>query len=96
MADCDFTYSHYKKSLELAKNKGYTFMSLTEFEENKDKEPLIILRHDIDFSPRSALELAKIENQLDIRSTYFVRVHANSYNLIDSYVVFKIFSYKFM
>ncbi len=40
----------------------------------------IILRHDIDFSLHDALRIAKIENTLEIKSTYFILLHSELYN----------------
>lgn len=40
-----------------------------------------ILRHDIDFSVEKAYEMSKIENELDIKSTYFVLTTSDVYNI---------------
>ncbi len=81
MTPCGFTFSHYEESLKLAKEQGYFFSTLADFKVNKDKNPLIILRHDVDYSemPR-ALSFAEIENKLGIKATYFIRVHCDEYN----------------
>ena len=39
-----------------------------------------MMRHDIDKAPEKALDLAKLEHDLNIRSVYFVRLHSNYYN----------------
>lgn len=77
---CDFSFRHYREILEAAKSKGYFFTTLKDFDKNKDKRSLLILRHDIDFAPISALKIAEIEASLDIKSTFFVRLHAKQYN----------------
>jgi len=77
---CNFSFGHYKNTLSLAKEKGYIFSNFCTFEEEKSDVDVILLRHDIDHSPLKALEFAKIESELGIKSTYFVRVHSNSYN----------------
>jgi hypothetical protein len=55
----------------------------------KTPEPYILLRHDIDFSLKKALPLIRIEKQLDIRSTLFIRAHSCGYNPfdIDNYAI---------
>ena len=69
-----FNYSEYIKILEKYKNK-FTF-----FEDALDKPSYVILRHDIEFSVLRAYELAKIEYNNNIKSTYFVQVRSNAYN----------------
>jgi len=76
----DFTIENYNYLLELAKeNFGFVF-----FDDIKSiKEKTIILRHDVEFSVPIALEMAKIENSLGIKSTYFVQLHADFYNALE-------------
>jgi hypothetical protein len=45
--------------------------------------PLLILRHDIDFSPRIAMRMAQMEKDLGIRSTYFVLLSSPLYNMLE-------------
>lgn len=78
--ECSFKFKHYKEILNNATRSGYSFTALQDFDNNRNKTPLIILRHDIDFAPVRALEFAKIENELGIKSTFFVRLHAKQYN----------------
>ena len=40
-----------------------------------------ILRHDVEFDTYRALELAKIEHEAGIKSTYFFQVRSDAYNL---------------
>ena len=40
------------------------------------------MRHDVEFSTHRALELAKIENELGVVSTYTVQVRNNTYNAL--------------
>lgn len=81
--NCSWTYEHYCSCLEMAKEQGYAISSIQEAERFTDKQPLIILRHDIDRSIPKALNMARTENALGIRATYFVRVHASSYNIFE-------------
>ena len=43
----------------------------------------LILRHDVDLSLESVLPIAKIENELGIVSTYFIRIAGPYFNLIE-------------
>jgi len=71
---CNFSYLHYKKTLNEIK-KTHKFSNFLNCSKND-----IILRHDIDVSLPSALKIAEIENQLDIQSTFFILIHAELYN----------------
>ncbi len=76
-----FTFKRYEESLKLAKEKGYSFSPLGDFDENRESESLILLRHDLDHPVlHKALSFAGIENRLGIKATYFVRVHSDEYN----------------
>jgi len=77
----DFTLKKYRESLEEAKNNGYTFYTMKDFEKSKGKKLIIFLRHDIDFDITLAENFARIEHKLGICSTYFIRVHAKNYNI---------------
>lgn len=73
----EFTYESYKKLLLKCKELNYSFS----FFNNLNNEKNIICRHDIDMSLLLAMPIAEIENQLDIKSTYFVLLSTNFYNL---------------
>jgi hypothetical protein len=77
----DFTMSNYKKLLEIAlQNYSFSFYSDIKSYGNKT----MILRHDVEFSVPIALEMAKIEHQLGIKSTYFIQLHGDFYNALES------------
>ena len=81
MSQCGFTFKNYEESLKLAKEKGYSFSTLGDFDDNKENDLLILLRHDLDYPElQKALSFAEIENRLNIKATYFVRVHSDRYN----------------
>lgn len=47
------------------------------------KKRNILLRHDVDFDTNYALNIAKVENKLNIRSTFFFLMRSKSYNIFD-------------
>jgi hypothetical protein len=49
------------------------------------KCPGIILRHDVDFDLEAAYRVALLESELGIKSTFYVRVDAYSYNLFSDH-----------
>jgi len=65
--------------LKKALKEGFIITNFRDYEKNKKAARLIILRHDVDYSPKRALEIAKIEKSLGLKSTFFVRVHGEHY-----------------
>ena len=73
MSSCGLTYTHYIETLQKDK-QTHTFYTFGDFPENPDKR-FIILRHDVDAQVQKALKMAKINHDLGISSTFFVRIH---------------------
>ena len=69
-------WNEYRSLLERAKDQGYEIASLEtavfagRFEAD---HPVLILRHDVDQHPRSALTMAAIEEEVGVRSTWYFR-----------------------
>lgn len=80
---CSWTYEHYTNCINNAKRQGYQILPFNEVESTSPMESIIILRHDIDISVTRALNMAMLESTLGIRASYFVRVHASSYNIFE-------------
>jgi hypothetical protein len=79
-ADCGgFTVAHYREIIERALDLGYEFSTISEHESVQSPR-LILMRHDIDLSLENCLRFARIEHELGVRATYFVRVHGRLYN----------------
>lgn len=76
-----FTYTAYKDLLKEIRVQGYDFASYKDWE---DKPRCVILRHDIDNDIEKAESLAKIEKDLGIKSTYFVLVTSDFYNVFSA------------
>lgn len=74
----DFTLSNYRSLLSLALTK-YEFRLFNQEYLHKS----ILLRHDLEFSVPIALRMAEIEAELGIRSTYFVQLHSEFYNMLE-------------
>jgi hypothetical protein len=73
MSSCDFTYTHYIDTLRKAR-QTHTFYTFGNFPRNPDKR-FVILRHDVDAQVQKALKMAKINYDLGIPATFFIRVH---------------------
>lgn len=73
----DFTLYKYRQLLSELIDYGYKFISFEDYlttAKNKLPQSYIILRHDIDKLPRQAIEVAKIEKELNARASYYFRV----------------------
>ena len=91
---CDLTFKHYREILESLMRQGYAIASFDTFVEKRGSSKIVVLRHDVDSLPDKSLKCAEIENHLGIRSTYFIRSYATSYQLNDSAIIEMIDSIK--
>lgn len=81
MSERSFSKKSFISIINLARKKGYSISAMCEARRLKKKQqPVLILRHDIDLSLETALDLAKLEKKLKVRSTYFVLLYNNYYN----------------
>jgi hypothetical protein len=70
---------NYRDLLEKFLLKGYQFVFFKELDSPINQ---VVMRHDIDFDCSLALELAKIESDLNIQSTYFFLLSNDAYNIV--------------
>lgn len=78
--DVVYDYEWYRSLLRMLDEAGYTFHSFAQPPENS----VVYLRHDVDWSPKKALRMAKIEAEIGISSTYFFLVTASFYNALSA------------
>jgi hypothetical protein len=87
----EFSLERYREILLLAKEKGYWLPKVCEV----GRPPLaersfLLVRHDIDISVDAALEMAEIEHQLEVTTSYYVRLHCPLYNVMEQETLAKI------
>ena len=63
--------------------KGYKAVFYDENIVDDEKKKTVLLRHDIDLSIPSALEIASIEHSFSFRSTFFINIHSDFYNVFE-------------
>jgi hypothetical protein len=80
----------YKEFLIQFINKGYSFCLFRNNIKKDDLHGKIFLRHDVDFDIDYAVNMAYIENEINIQSTYFFLLCSNSYNLLSQQNIEKI------
>lgn len=73
-----FTYEGYRLLLEKLKINGYQTVSYGDWEKSKR---CVILRHDIDNDVQKALRMAALECSGGVKSTYFVLLTSDFYNV---------------
>lgn len=74
-----FTYDAYKKLICLLKAQGYEITNYQEYKKAEGKR-CVILRHDIDNSIQKAWEMAKLEHDMGVCSTWFLLCTSEFYN----------------
>ena len=74
---CEFSLEHYRELLAAAKAGGYRFAGFDEPPQAGD----LLLRHDVDLSLGSALQMAEVEADVGASSTWFLMTRSVFYNL---------------
>lgn len=79
-----FTIDNYNTLVKLAVDKGFKFLTYTDDLLHSDRKE-ILWRHDVEFSPEIALQMAKIEHKHGVIATYFFQIHSEFYNLFEPF-----------
>ena len=77
---CGFTIEHYKECLDKARDLGYQIGPVRDYDKLGDK--FILLRHDVDFCLEYAYEMAMIDTDMDISSTFYILLQSTTYNAL--------------
>jgi hypothetical protein len=73
-----FSSDDYRKLIRACLAQGYSMVDLEEIEPDR---AFMFWRHDVDLSLEPAAKVARIEAEEGIRSTYYILVATNMYNL---------------
>ena len=77
-----FTFKQYEKLLTLLQDDKYIVLPLNKFKDSiNDNKVFIGLRHDVDCHPFKAVEMAKLESEYEISSTYYILATSNYYGV---------------
>jgi hypothetical protein len=79
MHSCSFTFDHYREIITRADEQ----FEVSTFADQPDGIRRLYLRHDIDVSVENAVEMAKLEADYGVESTYFVALNSPYYNLLN-------------
>jgi len=81
---CDFTITHLKKTFQRALNLDYSIITCSRYVENCSSLPkILVLRFDVDYNVRKVVDIVSVLNELDIKGTFFFRLHSPTYNPFD-------------
>ena len=71
----DFTLTKYASMCHVVMELGSLVLTVSDYLENKFEgaESLVILRHDVDRAPATAVAMASLEHDLGVKSTYYFR-----------------------
>jgi hypothetical protein len=76
-----FSLELYEQTLRKAVELGYQFPTVSQLKDGFAKYPkFLLLRHDIDSSPRYALQMARLERRLGVQSSFYILMHSLHYN----------------
>ena len=84
MNDFTFTFNNYKKIFQTALDNNYKIITVKEFfsdEYDKD-EKILVNRIDVDVKIDRLKTIHKIFEELNIKASIYVRLHAPTYNLL--------------
>lgn len=77
-----FTYDTYEALLDSLLTRDYEFRDFQSVSDG-ETDRVVLLRHDVDWSPERALTMALIEAEKGVTATYFFLVTATLYNPLD-------------
>lgn len=69
----DFTIKKYKELISALKDAGYEFVTYAEYCEGRRSDKFIVIRHDVDMSVERARRLAEVENEMEVKASYYFR-----------------------
>ena len=90
-----FTFDYIEQEYMKVKEAGYDFLTCLdyiEWKKNNNSNKIVVNRVDIDFSVKKTKALIQIFNKLQIKATFFLRLHAPEYNPF-SFENYKIIKY---
>jgi hypothetical protein len=83
---CAYSLPHYRSMLRAAKAK-YWLPRVREVAHGLPERDFFLIRHDVDITPWAALRMAELERDEGVTTTYYYRLHAPFYNLMDGAVL---------
>lgn len=76
-----FSYAEYRNILQ-SLSEQFDIIDYGDIDEKT--ESFCVIRHDIEFSVERALEMAKLESEMNVKTSYFFQINNNTYNPFSS------------
>ncbi len=70
----DFTLASYRSLVLAFQRAGYRFQTFEAFVTNPNTGKTVVMRHDVDELAWNALKMARLENELGVKASYFFRI----------------------
>lgn len=83
---CAYSLPHYRHILRTAKARHWLPL-VKEVAHGLPDRDFFLVRHDVDITPWAALRMAELEHEEGVHTTYYYRLHAPYYNLLDGAVL---------
>ncbi len=83
MKEFSFTWTNLKTYMEAYVRAGYHVIrcqDYLDYKRNNTKHKIVVNRVDVDVSVKKVERILDIFSALDIKATFFIRLHANEYN----------------
>lgn len=81
---CNFSYLHYKEIMETALKADYQISSFhNPIPITERRKRVLYIRHDVDGLLTKAVKMARIEAEMEVKTTYFVLPNSPLYNLLE-------------
>lgn len=79
---CAYSLAHYRHILRAGRARHW-LPKVREVAFGRPERPFFLIRHDVDITPWAALAMAAVEHEEGVETTYYYRLHAPYYNLLD-------------
>jgi hypothetical protein len=81
-ARCAYSPEHYRHILRRARERHW-LPRVEEVAFGPVERDFCLIRHDVDITPWAALAMARLEHEEGVATTYYFRLHAPFYNLLE-------------
>ena len=74
----DFTFETYSNYLQAIQQQDIPFVLFRDFFRQPETSSFCLLRHDVDRWPGRSLNMARMESEMGVKSTYYFRIKRNT------------------
>lgn len=79
---CSFKFDHFEEIFQKALDAGYEIVTLKQFfEHDYHSDKILVNRIDVDFDPKRVCTMREIFDRLNIKGSFYFRLHSKDYNI---------------